>query len=846
MKLTFTVCGQTIEYPQHLCENIPLHEARVLGTIVNDLSLMCEIEDKSNLFHTKDGIIYYELLKNMYQNKVIEFDAGAVQAALNRLGDDFKREFIAINGNGYLNAIKRDFSEKNFESHLQGLIDDVQKLEIYKNLYSNLCDMTNNTTITSNNVINMLEDTLENTRDIMEISGTKPIELNIDSNYIQSKIDGVKRGLGYGLYSISKATRGLHLGNVSMLSAFTNVGKALPLTANIYTPNGYVKMKDIKLGDIVYDMDGKQCKVIGVFPQGIKDRYEVVFKDGSKVECCDEHLWVTNTIYRDCRGKKDYQVESLKEIMNRKLQSTNGSYVTFIPVNKPIEREDIKLPINPYILGCLIGDGSIKSRAILSSNETDIVNRIQSLLPKNHTITKCRGNNFSYLIKNIYDYKNNEIIQGLKELKLFGLGSHEKFIPDIYLNGSINQRLELLKGLFDTDGSICKTSGCKTITTTSVKLKDDIIHLCHTLGYRATFMIDKREYKHGQCYTIIISTYDEIFTSQKHRNRVPKNRTIMRRNDSLSIVAINKLTPCEMQCIMVDSPTHTYLTDNMIVTHNTTVNFNEVMLSLLDAGESIFIYSNESTIDDFKDLLLIRTLVKQFKYYQLTRTKLNDLDNIKNNNPELFKEFMIKISQASQYINQHYHGRIILYSVSKYSIAEFNMLMRRYALRGFKYFLIDTMKSEEAGDINAVGKLIQQSRNIYEAARNLNTHVMVSYQIASYLKQNMKRVLDESCLSGSKQVAEILDILICMRELYPDEYTGQRNEVRVFKFIKNPEGKGIVKDYRTLETGKKYLILFLPKNRYGAKILPTIYEFNGEFGTVSEVGYSDNIQDKAY
>ena len=503
MKLTFTVCGQTIEYPQHLCENIPLHEARVLGTIVNDLSLMCEIEDKSNLFHTKDGIIYYELLKNMYQNKVVEFDAGAVQAALNRLGDDFKREFIAINGNGYLNAIKRDFSEKNFESHLQGLIDDVQKLEIYKNLYSNLCDMTNNTTITSDNVINMLENTLENTRDIMEVSGTKPVELTINDTYIQSKVNGIKRGLGYGLYSISKATRGLHLGNVSMLSAFTNVGK-------------------------------------------------------------------------------------------------------------------------------------------------------------------------------------------------------------------------------------------------------------------------------------------------------------------------------------------------------TTVNFNEVMLSLLDAGESIFIYSNESTIDDFKDLLLIRTLVKQFKYYQLTRTKLNDLDNIKNNNPELFKEFMMKISQASQYINQHYHGRIILYSVSKYSIAEFNMLMRRYALRGFKYFLIDTMKSEEAGDINAVGKLIQQSRNIYEAARNLNTHVMVSYQIASYLKQNMKRVLDESCLSGSKQVAEILDILICMRELYPDEYTGQRNEVRVFKFIKNPEGKGIVKDYRTLETGKKYLVLFLPKNRYGAKILPTIYEFNGEFGTVSEVGYSDNIQDKAY
>lgn len=502
-KLYFKCGEQLVEYPNHLCSEIPKHEARVLGTLANDLSLMCEIENKHNLFHTNDGIMYYEVFKDMYKHGILEFDNGAIQSALSRLGDDFKAKFIAINGNGYLNSLRRDFDSRNFESHLKCLMDNVQKLEIYKNLYKNLYSIMNDKDIQSEDIVSSLECTLEDTRDIMELSGNTPVNLFIDDDYLQNKINGVKRGISYGLYSLSKSTRGLHLGNVSMLAAFTNAGK-------------------------------------------------------------------------------------------------------------------------------------------------------------------------------------------------------------------------------------------------------------------------------------------------------------------------------------------------------TTVNFNEVILSLLDSGEKVFVYSNESSIDDFKDLLLIRTLTKHLKYYRLTRTKLNDLDNIKKTNRQDFEEFMLKISEAKAFIDLTYKDKITLFSVSRYSINEFNVLMRRYSLKGYKYFLIDTMKSEEAGDLNAVGKLVQQSRNIYEMARRLNTHVMVSYQIASYLKQNMKRVLDESCLSGSKQIAEILDILFCMRELYPDEYTGQRNEVKVFRYKKNPDGKGVFKEFHTLESGKKYLVIFSAKNRYGAKILPTIYEFNGEFGTMMEIGFSDNIQDKAY
>lgn len=845
MKLTFNYMGFNIEYPETISSEIPFHEARVLGTIVNDMSLMSELEGRGQLFHTKDGMFYYELLNNMYQHKVMEYDAGAVQSALTRLGTEFKAEFVSLNGNGHLNSLRRDFSAKNFESHFDGLLKANAKLKLYKGLYSSLYNLNSGEKVDSDEMLHELECLLDESRDASELSATKPIELTITDKYIEDKVSGVKRGISYGLFSISKATRGMHLGNMSMLSAFGNQGKAQSLDSLLYTKSGYIRMGDVKIGDELFDMDGNITKVTGIFPQGIKDAYEITFKDNSKVISCDEHLWVNNTIDRISRKKNDWKVNTLREIMGRKIL-TGESYRNVVPVNKPLVLDEKNLSIHPYVLGCLIGDGSIKERAILSSNEQDIVDRVASLLPINHSIKKLKSNNYSYLISNYDDQKDNKIIKNLKSLGLFGLGSHEKFIPQEYMNGSIEQRIDLLRGLFDTDGSVNPKCGNKSISTTSMKLRDDIINLCHTLGYRATYAEDKREYKYGKCYSITISTYDEIFYSEKHKSRVPTNRATKRRTNLLAIKSIEYVGKMEMQCIMVDSPTHTYLTDKMVVTHNTTINYNEVMLDFLDQGEKVFIYSNESAIEDFQDMLLVRTLTKHLKYYNLTRTKLNELDTVKTKDRQMFEEYMVKIAEAKAYIEKTYKGRLILYSVSRYSISEFNMLVRRFAHRGWKYFLIDTMKSEDAGDKQAVGKLVQQSRSIYELARKLNVHVMASYQIASYLKQSMKRVLDESCLSGSKQISEILDILICMREIYPDEYTGQKNEIKVFKLKKDENTGKYYRAYETLETNKKYLVMFLPRTRYGAKILPVVYESRYEFGGVYEVGFAENIQEKSF
>ncbi|MGL5750987.1 MAG: hypothetical protein ACRCXT_10700, partial [Paraclostridium sp.] len=190
MKLTFKHMGFEVDYPEKICSDIPHHEARVLGTIVNDLSLMSELEGRDILFHTKDGTMYYELLNDMYKHRVTTYDAGAIQHSLKRLGKDFEAKFLSLNGNGYLNALRKDFSAKNFESHFDALLKSNAKLKLYRGLYTSLFDLNSGEVLDSEGLLSELENTIDEVRNSSEVSATKPIELTITSEYIENKING--------------------------------------------------------------------------------------------------------------------------------------------------------------------------------------------------------------------------------------------------------------------------------------------------------------------------------------------------------------------------------------------------------------------------------------------------------------------------------------------------------------------------------------------------------------------------------------------------------------------------------------------------------------------------------
>ncbi len=183
---------------------------------------------------------------------------------------------------------------------------------------------------------------------------------------------------------------------------------------------------------------------------------------------------------------------------------------------------------------------------------------------------------------------------------------------------------------------------------------------------------------------------------------------------------------------------------------------------------------------------------------------------------------------------------------SNYSVKEFEMLVRKYSYQGFEHFWIDTMKSEDAGNSNATGKLVQQSKRLHECARQLNVHILVSFQLASRWREIKKRELDESCLSQARQVIEVVDVCMMAREMYRDEYPNEKKEANVHTYKQDPTTKKWYEERVEIHHDREYRFVFLPKNRRGKKGVCVCLEFFGELGIFKEIGYARVSGDSAY
>lgn len=348
----------------------------------------------------------------------------------------------------------------------------------------------------------------------------------------------------------------------------TGTGKALTIETDIITPTGNKKMKDIHVGDKVIGWDGKPCNVIGEYPQGELETYKITFDDGTQIECCENHLWIYKTPHS---RNKEWRVATLREMMNRHKVKGKGHWTMAIPKPHAVQYEtNSKLPIKPYALGALIGDGGISGMQITFTNpESDVREKVFSELSDFDVEPKCHIKDLQYTIGKKRGTGNyNKLKTALKELGLAGKHSNDKFIPKEYLVSSVDERKELLAGLFDTDGHISK-NGSKSITTTSLQLVKDIMQLSRSLGIRCT--LRKPDERHGNiCYSIGLQTKQCIYTSKKHTSR-DKNRKHKGKDkkDYMSIVSIEKSGRKECKCITVDNETESYLCGDFIVTHNT-------------------------------------------------------------------------------------------------------------------------------------------------------------------------------------------------------------------------------------------------------------------------------------
>lgn len=389
---------------------------------------------------------------------------------------------------------------------------------------------------------------------------------------------------------------------IIIFSAPTGSGKAVLDNTLIPVADDrhYAQIKDIKVGDLVYNRLGNPVKVLGVYPQGKKDVYRVNFTDGRYLDCCKDHLFSYYTQDQKTKYAHDryntppkFNVSTVEELLNRGIGNICGNRLSlkyWIPNNQPIEREEQDYYLNPYVLGVLIGDGCLTERQLtISSNDSFIIEKVSSLLNVENIVKRSSIHTYSWyfvISDRVYEKRNRLVstVDVLSEIpELVNTHSYEKFIPDIYKYGSIEQRYKLLQGLFDTDGTVDKYRARVSFSTTSKQLVDDIQEVLWSLGISSTVEVDNRLSGHHKHigYTIYVRTSFQIkkklFTLPRKLNRIidyeeyhkDTNKKV-RTYDFIGIQSIEKLDKQEdMTCICVDDTEHLYQVSNQyIVTHN--------------------------------------------------------------------------------------------------------------------------------------------------------------------------------------------------------------------------------------------------------------------------------------
>lgn len=379
-----------------------------------------------------------------------------------------------------------------------------------------------------------------------------------------------------------------------LLSADPGTGKAQPLDAPIRVPGGWSTMGEMTVGTKVIAKDGSVTSVTGVYPQGEKLIYRVTFTDGRTTECCGEHLWKVRW-----HGRGDAQSLRVMDTLTIAEQLKRGDQRFHIQLIDPEERPEVHTPIDPYALGVLIGDGHLcHGNVRVSMPDQFIINELTKTLPDDLTIKFIHR--YDYRIKAKDGYSNSY----LKTIRALGLAeklSVDKFIPSDYLNGSISQRLALLQGLMDTDGTADK-GGCASYSTSSEHLARDVQQLVWSLGGIAyiTSRIPHFTYK-GERFEGKLA-YRVFIRYRKPSNlfRLPRKQQYARDDGQYNTTLMLKITSIEpvgekaAQCISIAHADRLYVTGDYIVTHNT---FMGLALSHLAKSDITVIVSPKNALD---------------------------------------------------------------------------------------------------------------------------------------------------------------------------------------------------------------------------------------------------------
>jgi len=372
---------------------------------------------------------------------------------------------------------------------------------------------------------------------------------------------------------------------VTLLMAGNQFGKAVRHGEPVLTPAGWVPIEELRVGDTVYGSDGSPCQVTGVFPQGERECYRMHFDDQSQVDVCGEHLWKAKIGKRERFGDGGWGIHTTQEIIEHGGLNPSPGKRAIIPVVKPIQFAGKRLPLSPYVLGVLLGDGGLSSGVVqFTTADKEIAIEVSREIPREAECVKLKSK-YGYSIRGLSRGKN-VVLDAIRELGLCGKRSFEKHIPRDYLFADADARLALLQGLMDTDGSASqktKTSigGAMEYCTTSPVMADDFIALVRSLGgkakckWRVTKFTHKGQTKCGMKSARISVRLPHLQCFRLAR----KQRLCFAPTSTTNDRVLYKIEPIgkhHCTCISVTSPDRTFITRDYIVTHNSLAGFVEL------------------------------------------------------------------------------------------------------------------------------------------------------------------------------------------------------------------------------------------------------------------------------
>ena len=417
---------------------------------------------------------------------------------------------------------------------------------------------------------------------------------------LNEKIDPYLRPLYDALHDMvepESIPRLMQAGTIEIAPLAYMRGRAQPVTTPVLTPDGYRPIGELEVGDLVIGSRGEPTLVLGVYPQGEKDIYRVTAGDGASTLCCGEHLWTVRTAADKRRGKP-WRVLETKEMIG-KLRAAHARRYELPMLLAPVCHPEREVPMDPYALGLLLGDGCLTGSTTpgFATEDPELAVALEMALPG---VRVRHKGGVDYTLNRVREPGDvitleNPVTGALRALDLIGTRSHTKFVPEVYLQNSADVRLAVLQGLLDSDGGPV-TQFARTCriqyTTTSSRLREDVIRLVQSLGgvayTRRRASLGRKPgrakgrdvaYRHD-AHVLEIRLPAEIEPFRLTRKRLKYREAGGGGRPMRFIESIEPAGRAEAVCIQVAAADSLYVTEDHLLTHNT---LNEAFIILDEA-----------------------------------------------------------------------------------------------------------------------------------------------------------------------------------------------------------------------------------------------------------------------